>query len=141
MTLVAALTLAQEANGRAQYVETPVGDNLPVIGTLSVEDWALPKPTPSAIRVTVEFYEAARPRTAPTPDASRATTTRQETLREGDEVTIIKNTMAGMKYPPEWLEQYLGRTGKVLWTTRGGAMIRLDDETSWFSYAELSVTK
>ena len=139
MTLVATLTLAQEANGRAQYVETPRGEDLPIIGTLSVEDWALPEPTPSAVRVIIEFYEATRPRTAP--DAGRAAPTRKETLREGDEVTIIKNTMAGMKYPPEWLEQYLGRTGKVLWTTRGGAMIRLDDEASWFSYAELSVTE
>jgi hypothetical protein len=56
-------------------------------------------------------------------------------------VTIVKNTRAGAKYPPEWLEQYLGRTGKVLWTTTGGAMVKLDDEATWFSYAELDVTR
>jgi hypothetical protein len=139
MTLVATFSLAREADGRAQYVETPRGEHHPAIATLSIESWALPEPTPSAIRVTVEFYEPARPRTAP--DASRVAPTREETLREGDEVTIIKNTMAGTKYPPEWLEQYLGRLGKVLWTTAGGAMVELKGEATWFPYAELRIGK
>jgi hypothetical protein len=139
MTLIATLTLAQETDGKAQYVEAPRGEHLPVLGTLSVESWALPQPTPSAIRVTVDFYELTRPR--PAPDASRVAHADDEALKEGAKVTIVKNTMAGTKYPPEWLEQYLGRTGRVLWTTTGGAMIKLDDEASWFSYAELRVTR
>jgi hypothetical protein len=139
MTLIATLTLAQETDGKAQYVEAPRGEHPPVLGTLSVESWALPKPTPSAIRVTVDFYELTRPR--PAPDASRVARADDEALKGGAKVTIVKNTMAGTKYPPEWLEQYLGRTGRVLWTTTGGAMIKLDDEASWFSYAELRVTR
>jgi hypothetical protein len=139
MTLITTLSLAREADGRAQYVATPRGEHHPAIATLSIESWALPEPTPSAIRVTVEFYEPARPRTAS--DASRESPTREETLREGDEVTIIKNTMAGTKSPPEWLEQYLGRVGRVLWTTAGGAVVKLDNEATWFAYTELRVTK
>jgi hypothetical protein len=140
MTLIATLTLAQETDGGAQYVEAPRGEHPPVLGTLSVESWVLPKPTPSAIRVTVEFYDATRPRTA-TPDANRVAGAADEALKEGDKVTVVKNVRAGTKYPPEWLEQYLGQTGKVLWTTAGGAMIRLGDDASWFSYAELRVKR
>ena len=53
---------------------------------------------------------------------------------------IVKNRLAGIHQPPEWLEQYLGRTGTVLWTTAGGAMVKLDNEATWFPYAELEVS-
>ena len=56
----------------------------------------------------------------------------------GAKVTIVKNTTAGTKYPPEWLAQYLGRTGAVLWTTPEGAMVRLGEGATWFPYAELT---
>ena len=60
-------------------------------------------------------------------------------LRKGSTVEIVKNRLAGIHQPPEWLEQYLGRVGTVLWTTVGGAMVKLDDEASWFPYGELKI--
>ena len=63
-----------------------------------------------------------------------------ETLfREGATVVIVKNRLAGIHQPPEWLEQYLGREGRILWTTAGGAMVQLDKQATWFPYAELEV--
>jgi len=40
--LKVSLYLLGEADGRTHYVEEPVGDNQPVLGTLSVESAALP---------------------------------------------------------------------------------------------------
>ena len=63
-----------------------------------------------------------------------------ETLfREGATVVIVKNRLAGIHQPPEWLEQYLGHEGRILWTTAGGAMVQLDKQATWFPYAELEV--
>jgi hypothetical protein len=138
MTLMTTLTLAHEAGGRALYLEKPAGENRPVIGSLSIESWALRKPIPSAIRVTVESYEIMPPRIPLKTSEPAAASC--EALATGDRVTIVKNALAGTKYPPEWLEQYLGRTGKVLWTTAGGAMVELGHEATWFPYAELAST-
>jgi hypothetical protein len=87
----------------------------------------------------VEAYEIT-PARAPhgTPKPAAAPT---EALATGDQAKIVKNALAGTKYPPEWLEQYLGRTGKVLWTTAGGAMVELDHEATWFPYAELASSR
>jgi hypothetical protein len=52
-------------------------------------------------------------------------------------VTIVKNLLGGVASPPEWLEQFLGRTGTVLWTSESGAMVDLPDGASWFRHAEL----
>jgi hypothetical protein len=141
MTLITTLTLAHDTGGRVLYLERPTAGNRPVIGSLAIESWALPKPTPSAIRVTVESYEVARPGHPPAqPETARAEAMPTEMLKRGDRVTIVKNALAGAKYPPEWLQQYLGRTGKVLWTTTGGAVIELDNEATWFPYAELELS-
>jgi hypothetical protein len=145
MTLITTLTLTDETEAGARYAETPREDGPPVLGTLSVQKWALPKPTPSAIRVVLEFYEAAQPAPArpapprPSAAATRRTYAAEDVLQRGATVTIVKNRLSGIHQPPEWLEQYLGRTGKVLWTTAGGAMVKLDSEATWFPYAELEV--
>lgn len=140
MTLMATLTLVDEAEDSVQYAEHPEGDKPPVIGTISVQRWAVPKPAPSSIRVTLDFYEATRPVPShPSGDVTHATHRAEDALHQGDAVTIVKNTVAGIKYPPEWLKQYLGRTGTILWTTAGGAMVKLEDEATWFPYAELQV--
>jgi hypothetical protein len=138
MTLMVTLALVEEAEDGAEYAEQQQGNRPPAIGTLHVQRWALPKPAPSAIRIALDFYEAGRPAALrPGADAIHATHRAEDVLRQGDSVTIVKNTMAGIKYPPEWLEQYLGRTGTILWTTAGGAMVNLNDEATWFPYAEL----
>ena len=53
------------------------------------------------------------------------------------DVEVMKSRVSGVKSPPEWLEQIVGRTGIVLWTTADGAMVDLDADTAWFSYDEL----
>ncbi len=135
MALKINLYLLGEADGRTHYVEEPVGDNPPVLGSLSVESAALPQPAPSVIEVVVEFREAAR--SAAPVDLSRFIPPPQEALKAGDKVTIVKDRTSGIRYPPEWLEQYLGRTGRILWTTAGGAMVKLDKGATWFPYTEL----
>ncbi len=107
---------------------------------------ALPDPPPDEIRVTVDWVAAAagperqavRPRTA---DADSAVPggahARSRKIAQGDRVEVIKSRVSGVKNPPEWLEQYLGRTGTVLWTTADGAMVDLGTDATWFSYEEL----
>jgi hypothetical protein len=129
------LYLLGEADGRTHYAEEPVGDQEPVLGILSVESAALPRPAPPVIEVSVKYREAAR---ATTPaDLSRFVPPPREALKPGDKVTIVKDRTSGIRYPPEWLEQYLGRTGRILWTTAGGAMVKLDKGATWFPYTEL----
>jgi hypothetical protein len=140
MTLITTLALIHETAESAHYAEGPGEDRYPLLGTVSVQKWALPTPTPTAIRLTLESYDAAQP----APPAPRARETARgpgvETdLRKGAAVTIVKNRTAGIHQPPEWLDQYLGRKGTVLWTTAGGAMVKLDSEATWFPYAELMV--
>ena len=140
MTLVTTLTLVHETEDSAHYAEGPDEDRYPLLGTVSVQKWALPKPTPSTIRLTLEAYEAEHPPLAPPSARAAQDDDLQETaLRRGALVQIVKNRTAGIHQPAEWLEQYLGREGIVLWTTAGGAMVRLDKEATWFPYAELRV--
>jgi hypothetical protein len=105
---------------------------------------ALPNPAPDEIRVTFAWAEAAvRPpaeRTKPAPAESGAPagpSTRGQKIAKGDRVEVIKSRVSRVKSPPEWLEQYVGRTGVVLWTTADGAMVDLGPDTAWFSYQEL----
>lgn len=140
MTLMATLILVDEAQDTVQYAEQPKGDSPPIIGAIRIHRWAVPKPAPSAVRVTLDFYEPARPASSHIEsELANASRFDKGVLHQGDTVTIVKNTMAGIKYPPEWLKQYLDRTGTILWTTAGGAMVKLDDEATWFPYAELKV--
>jgi hypothetical protein len=133
------LYLLGETDGRTHYVEETVGDDPPVLGAVSVENTALPQPPPAMLEVTVEF---GKPRpTAPAPDLSRFVPPPQEVLHAGDKVTIVKDRDSGIRYPPEWLEQYLGRSGRILWTTAGGAMVKLEKGATWFPYGELERTE
>jgi len=81
------------------------------------------KPAPLARKMRAHISERAAPGGA--------------SLSTGSKVTIIKNEMAGVNYPPEWLAQYLGNTGVVLWITHDGAMVQLAGGATWFPYAEL----
>lgn len=140
MTLVTTLTLIHETEDNAHYAESPGDDRYPLLGTLSVQKWALPKPTPSTLRLTLEAYETERPsQSPPASGAAARIDLEDDVLRKGAAVKIVKNRTAGIHQPAEWLEQYLGREGTVLWTTAGGAMVKLDKEATWFPYAELMV--
>ncbi len=143
MTLIANLILVHETKDAAHYAERPDDEQYPLLGTVSVQKWALPTPTPSNIRLALESYEIERPSEAAAGAGPEGVGKRADedvsALHKGAAVEIVKNRLAGIHQPPEWLEQYLGRTGTVLWTTAGGAMVKLDDEASWFPYAELKV--
>jgi len=146
MTLMATLTLVYETKDNAHYAESPGDDETALLGTVSVQKWALPKPAPSTIRLSLEPYEIERPSPAARPpgaatdaDAVTGAGATASALRKGATVEIVKNRLAGIHQPPEWLEQYLGKRGTVLWTTVGGAMVKLDSGATWFPYAELAV--
>ena len=139
MVLSVVLLLEEATETNVRYVERS-GGKPPVIGALEIERWALPEQVPPEIRLTLEFLR--EPRSAGDPSVaspSGSYTVSRETLTTGDKVTIVKNTVAGTKYPPEWLVQYLGKTGVVLWTTHEGAMVQLAGGATWFPYAELRV--
>ena len=141
MTLITTLTLVHETKDAAHYAERPGDEEYPLLGTVSVQKWALPKPAPSTIRLVLESYEMQNaPSTVPPSGSAAGAGEDMSALHKGATVEIVKNRLASIHQPPEWLEQYLGRTGTVLWTTAGGAMVKLDDEASWFPYAELKVT-
>ena len=139
MVLSIVLLLDEATDTSVRYVEQ-TGGKPPVIGTLVIERWALPEQVPPEMRVTLEFPrevratgEGMRAHVSERAAASRAS------LTTGSKVTIVKNTVAGLKYPPEWLAQYLGKSGVVLWTTHDGAMVQLAGGATWFLYAELKV--
>ena len=140
MTLVTTLTLVHETKDSAHYAESPGDADYPLLGILSVQKWALPQPAPSAIRLTLEPYETQSP-AVPGPPARAGVEADKfaSALRKGATVEIVKNRLAAIDQPPEWLEQYLGKRGTVLWTTVGGAMVKLDSGATWFPYAELLV--
>jgi hypothetical protein len=135
MTITIHLELLGEAYGRVHYVEQPAGKHAPVLGTISIESEAVPSPPPQAVEVVLEFHRAQQ--TVPTPEAGRFIPGPTETFQIGDTVKIIKDRKSGTRYPPEWLEQYLGRTGRILWTTPDGAMVMFEAGATWFPYREL----
>jgi hypothetical protein len=140
MTLTTTLTLIHETEDSAHYAERSGQDSYPLLGTISLQKRALPTPTPAEIRVTLEPTEPEQqPRPRPSAELARRLLEAEGIIEEGSIVTIVKNRLAGMNQPPEWLEEYLGRKGTVLWTAAGGAMVKLGGEATWFPYAELMV--
>ena len=137
MILSVVLKLEEVADSYVRYVEQK-GDRPPIVGALDIERWALPETVPSQMRLTLEFRREERDSFEETGEPTPEREEPGKGLSVGVKVTIVKNTMTGTKYPPEWLAQYLGSTGVVLWRTREGAMVRLADGATWFPYAELS---
>jgi hypothetical protein len=139
MVLSVVLSLDEVTEDVVRYIEQ-TGGRPPILGTIAIERWALPEQVPLELRLTLEFRREPPPVAG---DMGAGTSERRRVtkggLNTGDKVTIVKNTMAGTKYPPEWLAQYLGRTGVVLWITNEGAMIQLAGGATWFPYAELSI--
>jgi len=137
MVLSIVLVLDEVSDTSVRYVEK-TGGKPPIIGTLDIERWALPQPVPSEMRLTLEFPREAHPIAEGTGAAiSERPAPSKASLSTGDRVAVVKNTVAGAKYPPEWLAQYLGKTGVVLWTTHDGAMVQLARGATWFPYEEM----
>ncbi len=98
----------------------------------------LPDPPPDVIHVTVDWPEPAVGGVSREAERAAAiSAAERKKVAQGDRVEVIKSRVSGVKSPPEWLEQYVGRSGVVLWTTADGAMVDLDADTTWFSYEEL----
>ena len=105
---------------------------------------SLPDPVPELLRLSLEWEVApaapplpfaAEPRGVPAGRSPGAQW--PQSVKAGDPLVVIKSTIAGPNSPPEWLQQYLGRTGIVLWTTADGAMLDFEGKASWFSFKEL----
>ena len=118
--------------------------SLPRPSSLKASD--LPDPPPDELRVTCRLGRGgSRTRAAGSAAADRGAESgapagahaRPRKIAQGDRVEVIKSRVSGVKNPPEWLEQYVGRTGVVLWTTADGAMVDLGADAIWFSYEEL----
>ena len=142
MTLVTTLTLSPRDRGQRALCREPGRRPLSVAGHGK-------RPEMGSAQAHALHHQAhprvlsrpnARPRQAPSAAAlPRRPTRGEDVLRKGATVRIVKNRTAGIHQPAEWLEQYMGREGTVLWTTAGGAMVKLDKEATWFPYAELMV--
>jgi hypothetical protein len=135
--LTVAFRLEHEDAETATYEEQVEGAEPPVIGTISLAKSALSSPPPPVMRITVTYAEA---RLAPSEHAGFTPWLRGasgETLEAGDKVVVVKNRLGRLASPPEWLEQYLGKTGTVLYTTASGAMLEVDGRATWFAYEEL----
>jgi len=141
MTQITALTLVHESKDTAFYAADPADDRCAITGTVSVQKWALPLPTPVALTLTLEALRTPEPLSSTQlVGDTRSARAGERTIPDGATVTIVKNRLADPQQPAEWLEQYLGRRGTVLWNTGGGAMVRLSKkEATWFPYAELAV--
>lgn len=127
-----ALKLVGMTKEKAHYSGTaPGGATIDVL----MPKGALPGPPPPSINIRLEIPRSAGPLKASGP--SRMETPTQAPLRPGGQATIVKSRIAGAKYPPEWLEQFLGKTGTVLWVTDKGAMVRIGTDATWFAFAEL----
>ena len=50
----ASFELEKETKNTIRYAEKPVTGKPPIIGTIYIQNWALPEPTPKIITVTVE---------------------------------------------------------------------------------------
>lgn len=102
MVVVRALTLARQLEDAVEYVEV-ADEGGPPMATLSIQSSLLPAPAPESIRITVDW--AAGQRTPPKPRLSEETFVQKRTPMVGDTVVVVKSGIAGVKSPPEVLEQ------------------------------------
>ena len=104
---------------------------------------ALPVPAPKVMEVTLDWQEPAKVPQAGL-DAGKlvhghlAGAVRQE-AKPGVHVRIVKSRVSGVQSPPDWLAQYVGKIGVVMWTSPDGAMLEIEGVPAWFSYYELEL--
>jgi hypothetical protein len=145
--MILSATLKRDAvdDAAVRYVDSFGGKHSFLAGPVSVKRADLPDPPPTLLRVEFSWYQAAKvvvpgdeERVAGQgQDAAGHESGEQRQVAQGDRVKIVKNRKAGVRNPSEWLEQYVGRTGVVLWATATGANVDLDGEAVWFSFDEL----
>ena len=138
-----AITLVKESEDEliVRYAEKNTRGNPLLSNGLVLRRSALPDPPPALVHATLVWEQDAAATDAGRTSARHASpqvvSPWQDEVKAGDHLTIVKSRSAGVRSPPEWLEQYVGRTGIVLWTTTDGAMVDLKTDTAWFSYEEL----
>jgi hypothetical protein len=119
------------------YVEQVESGKLPVLERISLRASALSSPPPRVVRIILSYHEELSTPSATGGAAVPGVPAPDKPLVVGDPVTIIKSRQRTLASPPEWLGEYLGRTGTVLWTTSAGAMVDFADARAWFPYSEL----
>ena len=140
--MILSATLKRESvdGETVRYVDSYWGEHSFLSGAIVLKASDLPDPPPALLRVSLSWYQAPRSQDGSgtgEESALGASGAGPQRIAQGDRVHVIKSRKSGVKSPPEWLEQYVGRTGIVLWTTADGAMVDLDTDTAWFSYEEL----
>jgi hypothetical protein len=140
--VILSATLKRESvdGATVRYVDSYGGEHSFLSGAIVLKASDLPDPPPALLRVSLSWYQAPRNQDGGPGEESAlaATGAGPQRIAQGDRVQVIKSRKSGVKNPPEWLEQYVGRTGIVLWTTADGAMVDLKTDTTWFSYEELA---
>jgi hypothetical protein len=134
MILSATLKRATVDGGTARYIDSYGGEHSFLSEALVVKTTDLPDPPPALLRVELSWYQ--EPRVVAEAGAGPERTG-YPLVAQGDVVRVIKSRTTGVRNPPEWLEQHIGKTGVVLWVTLGGANVEMGGEAVWFSYDEL----
>jgi hypothetical protein len=126
------LRLVGMTEDKAHYSGTAPGGAI-VDVLMPKEDLPGPPPPNINVRLEVPRFDGR----LPAGGLPRMEPPSQAPLRPGGQVTIVKSRIAGAKYPPEWLDQFLGKKGTILWVTDKGAMVRIGNDATWFAFAEL----
>jgi hypothetical protein len=140
------VTMYRQAGGdeaTVRYTETERGSGGLLADAVTFRAAVLPDPPPATIRVTFDWiqtrtteHRTAAERVVPGPPSQGPVA---GGFKPGAMVKVVKSRVSGVKNPPEWLEQHLGKIGVVLWTTAGGANVDLGGEAVWFAYDELEL--
>ncbi len=140
MSLSATLKRDSADGATVRYVDSYGGRDAFLADAVVIRASDLPDPPPALLHVSLSWYQAPAgvgARSSEANGASPSTGTGHRNLEQGDRVKIVKSRVSGVESPPVWLEQHLGKTGIVLWTTAGGANVDLDGGAVWFAYDEL----
>ncbi len=140
MSLSATLKRESADGVTVRYVDSYGGRDAFLADAVLIRATDLPNPPPALLHISLSWYQAPSGADAGSAGEKGASSSAGTALRhvdQGDIVKIIKSKVSGVRNPPVWLEQHLGKTGIVLWTTAGGANVDLGGRAVWFAYDEL----
>jgi hypothetical protein len=140
MSLSATLKRDSADGTTVRYVDSYGGRDAFLAEAVVLRASDLPDPPPALLRITLSWYQApagADVQSAGLAGEPAGAGIKHSNVQQGDRVEIVKSKVSGVKNPPVWLEQHLGKTGVVLWTTADGANVDLGGEAVWFAYDEL----
>jgi hypothetical protein len=141
MILSATLKRDSADGATVRYVDSYGGKHSFLSEAIVIRAADLPDPPPALLRVSLSWYQAPRTMEGQGTGEERApvvaTKAAQPRVAQGDCVKVIKSRKSGVRNPAEWLQQYMGQTGVVLWVTPDGASVSLEGGAVWFSYDEL----